>query len=73
MEKNKEKEDLNLEELFASLDKIIEKMEDDKITLEDSFQCYYKGMELLKSCNEKIDQVEKQVQMIDDKGELHEF
>ncbi|MCQ2507393.1 MAG: exodeoxyribonuclease VII small subunit [Dorea sp.] len=73
MDENKKQADLKLEELFSSLDDIIRKMEDDSISLEDSFQYYYKGMELLKNCNEKIDQVEKQIQMIDDRGELHEF
>lgn len=73
MDKNDNMKDLNLDELFASLDQIIGEMEDEKVTLEASFQYYYKGMELLKACNEKIDQVEKQIQMIDDKGELHEF
>ena len=44
-----------------------------ELTLEESFTAYQKGMELLKHCNEKIDQVEKKMQVLSEEGELHEF
>lgn len=74
MSKEKErKEECTLQEIFASLDQVIEKMEEGEISLEESFQCYHKGMELLKTCNEKIDKVEKKVLILDNEGEEHEF
>ena len=30
-------------------------------------------MNLLKKCNEKIDRVEKQMLLIDEEGQIHEF
>jgi exodeoxyribonuclease VII small subunit len=48
-------------------------MEKEDVSLEQSFDLYYKGMELLKRCGEKIDRIEKKMVMLDDKGEEHEF
>lgn len=72
MDKKEEKE-LTLEESFAQLDKMIEALESRDISLEDSFKTYQSGMELLKNCNEKIDTVEKKMQVINENGELNEF
>ena len=63
----------NLEELFGQLEDTIQKMEKDEISLEDSFQLYHKGMDLLKQCNDKIDKVEKKMLILDEEGETHEF
>ena len=64
--------DLSLNELFAALDEKLETMSED-IPLEQSFELYKEGMELLKKCNEKIERVEKQVLIMNEKGELDEF
>lgn len=66
-------ENRSLEVMFASLEEVIQKMEQDEISLEESFSLYQSGMELLKKCNEKIDTVEKKVQILDENGECHEF
>lgn len=52
---------LTLEENFAKLEDTIARLEDDEISLEEAFTAYKQGMDLLKSCNEQIDKVEKQV------------
>ena len=52
---------------------MIEQLEEEDITLEDSFRAYQEGMKLLKYCDEKIDRVEKQVLKINEVGELDEF
>ena len=49
------------------------RMEEDGITLEESFAGYEEGMKLLKYCNEKIDRVEKQVQKMNAEGQLEDF
>lgn len=63
----------SLEELFDGLDEVVARLEGEEITLEESFQLYQKGMEMLKICNETIDAVEKKVQILDEDGEAHEF
>lgn len=62
-----------LEAVFEQLDEIVEQLEGESVSLEDSFQLYHKGMDLLKICNEKIDTVEKKMQILDENGEEHEF
>ncbi len=71
--KKQEMEELTLEESFEKLEEILEALESREITLEESFQTYAKGMELLKQCNEKIDTVEKKMQLINEEGELSDF
>ena len=48
-------EEKPLEEMFAELDLLAEKLEDRDTSLEDSFRLYRQGMELLKLCSGKLD------------------
>ena len=65
--------DRTLEHVFQELDEVVKKLEGDTVSLEESFQLYHKGMDLLKVCNEKIDTVEKKMLILDENGEKHEF
>lgn len=69
---NKKKE-FNLEEAFLKLDETVKRLEQEDISLEESFAEYQKGMELLKQCNEAIDRVEKKVLVLNEKGDTDEF
>ena len=62
-----------IEQLFEQLDDIVTNMEGENVSLEESFQLYNKGMDLLKICNDKIDTVEKKMMVLDEDGEQHEF
>jgi len=44
-----------------------------ELSLEDSFNLYQEGMELVKCCNRTINDVEKKVLALDENGESHEF
>ncbi len=59
-EKNESMEK-SLEEELKLLEATIRELEAGELPLEESFSLYKKGMELVKSCGEKIDRVEKQV------------
>ena len=73
-EQNKETpEEQSLGELFSGLEEVIMNLEKEDVSLEDSFSFYHKGMDLLKMCNDKIDHVEKQRQILDEEGNVHEF
>ncbi len=69
----KEESGQDLEQMFTELEALIGKMEDSDVTLEQSFDLYNRGMELLKKCNQAIDTVEKKVLVLDENGETHEF
>ena len=62
-----------LEEGFLKLQETIAALEKEDISLEESFQEYQKGMELLKKCNDAIDRVEKKVLVLNGDGETDEF
>ena len=62
-----------LEEVFAQLDDLAEKLEDTETSLEDSFNLYKQGMELLKFCSDKLDTVEKKMLQMNEDGTFSEF
>ena len=64
---------LSLEEAFVQIEDVIANLETEEITLEQSFQEYNRGMQLLRYCNETIDRVEKKVLQINEDGGLDEF
>ena len=62
-----------LEELFGGLEEVIDTMEKPEVSLEESFQLYQRGMELIKSCSDRLDKIEKKMLRLDNEGEVHEF
>ena len=70
---DKAEEDVNLEEAFNRLEEAAASLEREDISLEESFQIYKNGMELLKKCNDAIDRVEKKVLLLNENGETDEF
>ena len=62
-----------LEEVFAQLDDLAEKLEDKETSLEDSFNLYKQGMELLKFCSDKLDTGEKKMLQMNEDGTFSEF
>ena len=61
---SEEGRELTIEETFKDLESVLEWMETQEISLEESFACYEKGMKLVKYCNDKIDKVEKQIMVL---------
>lgn len=53
-----------LEQSLDELCEIIAKMDREDISLEESFKLYNQGIKLCKTCNDKIDKVEKQLEII---------
>ena len=66
-------EEKPLEELFAELDLLAEKLENRDTSLEDSFILYRQGMELLKLCSGKLDTVEKKMLQLNEDGPFSAF
>ena len=62
-----------IEDAFKELDLLAQKLEDRETSLEESFLLYKTGMELLKYCNNKLDTVEKKMQLLNEDGSLSEF
>jgi exodeoxyribonuclease VII small subunit len=66
-------ETMKLEEAFTELEKILNIMDGQELTLEESFEYYQKGVQLLDYCNQSIQQVEKKIQILTGEGEMSEF
>ena len=73
MAKKSEDKELTIEEAFSQVEDKIKALESDEASLEDSFKLFKEGMDLLKYCNDSIDQVEKKVQMIIGDGQTEDF
>lgn len=67
------KEGKSLEASFQELNEIIAKLEQEDITLEDSFKLYQEGMKLLKYCNDSIDKVEKKLIILGEQNDSDEL
>lgn len=63
-----EEKKMSVEESFAELDRMVEKLESSDVTLEESFQIYQKGMNLLKDVSRILDGYEKKIQLLNGDG-----
>ena len=66
-------QEFSLEENFARLEEMIEKLSEDDLPLEEAFRAYSQGMAILKQCDDQIDRVEKQVLKLTEEGCLEAF
>ena len=60
----------SLEEMLSSLEECVNRMESGELSLEQSFETFKEGIELVKQCNESIDMVEKEVVKLMDDGSI---
>lgn len=67
-----EKKDGTLENRMQQMEEILERMESMELSLDESFKLYRQGMEQLQKCNEMVDTVEKQLQIIEEGGTIDE-
>ena len=73
MEQENNKKEMGLEERFAAIESILDQMEGENVTLDESFELYKKGMEQMKAANKALDQIEKAMLVMNESGELEEF
>lgn len=67
------KTEKSVEQTFQELEELIHRLEGGETSLEEAFRYYEAGMKLIKSCNDKIDKVEKQILVLEKDGEGHEL
>ena len=65
MAENDEKKEMTIEEAFAGLEKILEKLGNGEGDLEQAFAGYQEGLSLIRFLNGKIDGIEKQLQILE--------
>ena len=59
-------EKMTIEQGFCRLADIMEKMEGEEVSLEESFRLYNKGMKLVKQLKEKLDDTEKKLIVLEE-------
>lgn len=69
----KKEEALSLEEALMKLEETVNQLQQEEVSLEESFQLYKQGMDYVKLCSETIDQVEKKVLLLNQEGNLDEL
>lgn len=62
--KKVEKKELNIEESFKTLDKIIEQMDDDKCSIEKGIELYEKGVKLVNDLSKRIEKIDKDLKVL---------
>lgn len=55
---------MELEEIMEQLEQTVDKMEREKLSLEEAYDTFSEGMKLVKLGNEAIDRVEKKLEVI---------
>jgi exodeoxyribonuclease VII small subunit len=69
-----EQKKLSFEEAIAELERIVLKLEQGDVPLEEAISYFKEGMELSKLCDEKLKRVEAQMtSILGDNGELQSF
>lgn len=66
-------EKTGLEERFSMIEDILAQMEDENVTLDQSFDLYKQGIEQIKAANADLDRIEKAMLVMNEDGELEEF
>ena len=66
-------EKTGLEERFSMIEDILGKMEDEDVTLDQSFDLYKQGIEQIKAANADLYRIEKSMRVINEDGELEEI
>ena len=52
----------SIDEAFSALDELIDRMGHEDISLEESFEAYKHGLELVKYCNDSISKIEGELE-----------
>ena len=55
---------INFEKTLQELEKLVEKMESGELSLEESLQCFEKGVALTRSCQKALAEAEQKVQVL---------
>jgi exodeoxyribonuclease VII small subunit len=81
MRKNTNKDELQedyqpktYEEAVCELEDIVRKLEKGELSLEESIDCFQKGIELSRYCSGRLDEAERRIRLLveNEKGELSE-
>ena len=56
--------EIKFDQALKDLEKLVEEMEEEELSLEDGMKKYEKGMKLSRICLEKLDRAEKKIEIL---------
>jgi len=68
--KDTEAKELSIDEAFEQLETIVKQMDDPKVSLEESLKLYKQGVGILGSCGSKLNEIEKEIIVLTEEGEI---
>ena len=63
-QQDKTQDDRGFEECLQSLEKVVERIESGELSLEDSLATFEEGVRLVQSCNRKLSDVERRIEVL---------
>ena len=66
-------ENLTIEQKFEKLERLVNKLETEKLSLEESISLYEEAMKLSKELSLELNEVTKKVMLIQEEGNIEEF
>ena len=63
-QQNPADQDITMEESFARLNEVLDKIETGELPLEEVFALYQEGLKLVRICEGKIDRIDKQLKIL---------
>jgi exodeoxyribonuclease VII small subunit len=73
MQNNKAESQPSYETAIAELESIVNQMESEKLSLEQSLSAYKRGTELLKICQQSLAAAEQQIKIVSEENELTDY
>jgi exodeoxyribonuclease VII small subunit len=55
---------VSFEKAIAELEEIVKKLEKGELTLDESINCFQRGVELTKYCSKRLDEAERSITML---------
>jgi exodeoxyribonuclease VII small subunit len=60
----------DFEAALSELESIVKRLEDGDLTLESSLALYERGVELSRFCHSRLEQAERRIEILNERGEL---
>ena len=59
-----QEKELTIEQSFEELDRIIERMQSEDMSLEETFALYKNGISLVEGCSRKIEKIQCEIELV---------
>ncbi|HWP57896.1 MAG TPA: exodeoxyribonuclease VII small subunit [Candidatus Acidoferrales bacterium] len=71
-DRQEQQKELKFEEALQALERVVERLESGELSLEESLAAFEEGVGLVKFCNQKLNEVEKKIELLvrDKEGRL---